>query len=147
VAMYLMPGGGLVPRATRTDRPAAAASLGWDLPARMVVATVFVVLLTGIAPALGPHLTGLLAPFPLYGAVLAVFAHALEGPGPAAAVLRGMLTGLFGFAGFFLVLATCLEGWGLVAAFAAAIALTLAVQGIAFWTLRRGQARGRTAEK
>ena len=117
---------------------------GWDLPARMVVATVFVVLLTGIAPALGPQLTGLLAPFPLYGAVLAVFAHALEGSGSATAVLRGMLTGLFGFAGFFLVLATCLEDWGLVAAFAAAIALTLAVQGIAFRTLKRGQARGRT---
>ena len=110
----------------------------------MVVATVFVVLLTGIAPALGPQLTGLLAPFPLYGAVLAVFAHALEGPGPATAVLRGMLTGLFGFAGFFLVLATCLEDWGLVAAFAAAIVLTLAVQGIAFWTLKRGQAQARS---
>ena len=55
-----------------------------------------------------------------------------------------MLTGLFGFAGFFLVLATCLEDWGLVAAFAAAIALTLAVQGVAFWTLKRGQARART---
>ncbi|HEX5856355.1 MAG TPA: hypothetical protein VFZ57_12110, partial [Thermoanaerobaculia bacterium] len=144
VALYLMPGGGRVPRATGTDRAGAVAPPGWDLPARMVVATVFVVLLTGIAPALGPHLTGLLAPFPLYGAVLAVFAHALEGPGSATAVLRGMLTGLFGFAGFFLVLATCLEDWGLVAAFAAAIALTLAVQGIAFSTLKRGQPRGRS---
>ena len=57
-----------------------------------------------------------------------------------------MLTGLFGFAGFFLVLATCLEDWGLVAAFAAAIVLTLAVQGIAFWTLKRGQAQARTVE-
>src|SRR4030095_12836462 len=99
------------------------------------------VLLTGMAPALGPQLTGLLAPFPLYGAVLAVFAHALEGPGPAPAVLRGMLTGLFGFAGFFLVLATCLEDWGLVAGFAAAGALTLAVQGTAFSPLRGREAR------
>jgi hypothetical protein len=144
VALYLMPGR-RAPRAARTDRAGAVAPPGWDLPARMVVATVFVVLLTGIAPALGPQLTGLLAPFPLYGAVLAVFAHALEGPGPAIAVLRGMLTGLFGFAGFFLVLATCLEDWGLVAAFAAAIVLTLAMQGFAFWTLKRGQARARIA--
>jgi hypothetical protein len=141
-AMYLMPGGGRAPRAARPSQTGAVAPLGWDLPARMVVATVFVVLLTGIAPALGPRLTGLLAPFPLYGAVLAVFAQALEGPGPATALLRGMLSGLFGFAGFFVVLATCLEAVGLAAAFAAAIALTLTAQGIAFWTLRRGPARG-----
>ena len=32
----------------------------WDIPARMAVATVFVLLLTGLAPQLGPHLTGLL---------------------------------------------------------------------------------------
>ena len=96
------------------------------------------------AKSSGPQLTGLLAPFPLYGAVLAVFAHVLEGPGPAIAVLRGMLTGLFGFASFFLVLATCLEDWGLVAAFAAAIVLTLAVQGVAFRTLKRRQAHART---
>jgi hypothetical protein len=144
VALYLMPAGPRVPRTVRPSPAGAVGPPGWDLPARMVVATVFVVLLTGMAPALGPQLTGLLAPFPLYGAVLAVFAHALEGPGPAIAVLRGMLTGLFGFAGFFLVLATCLEDWGLVAAFAAAIALTLAVQGLAFWTLERGLPRRRT---
>ena len=49
----------------------------WDLPARMLVATVFVVVLTTIAPLLGARLAGLLAPFPLYGSVLAAFAHAL----------------------------------------------------------------------
>ncbi len=143
LALSLMPGGGRARGATTAAQKEVTAPLGWDLPARMVVATVFVVLLTGIAPALGPHLTGLLAPFPLYGAVLAVFAHALEGPGPAAALLRGMLTGLFGFAAFFLVLATCLEDWGLVAAFAAAVAVTLAVQGIAFRTLSRRKATDR----
>jgi len=140
VALYLMPGGDRVPHPTGTAPGGRLAPLGWDLPARMVVATVFVVLLTGIAPALGPRLTGLLAPFPLYGAVLAVFAHALEGPRSAAALLRGLLAGLFGFAAFFLVLATCLERWGLLAAFAAAIALTLAVQGVALFTLRKGRA-------
>jgi hypothetical protein len=140
VALSLMPGARGARGAVRTSQTGTAASLGWGLPARMIVATVFVVLLTGIAPALGPHLTGLLAPFPLYGAVLAVFAHALEGPAPATALLRGMLTGLFGFAGFFLVLAMCLDNWGLIAAFAAAVALTLAVQGIALRALRREQA-------
>jgi len=109
----------------------------WDLAARMVVATGFVLLLTGAAPALGPRLTGLLAPFPLYGAVLAVFAHRLHGPGAAIAVLHGLLAGLFAFAGFFFVLAALIEGAGIAPAFAAALALTLAVQAGALWALRR----------
>jgi hypothetical protein len=65
----------------------------------------FVVLLTGLASALGAQLTGLLAPFPLYGTILMVFAHAQQGPTAAQGVVRGLLYGLFGFAGFFLMLA------------------------------------------
>src|SRR4029077_2644700 len=112
----------------------------WDLAARMVVATGFVLLLTGVAPALGPRLTGLLAPLPLYAATLTVFAHHREGPGPAASVLRGLLLGLFGFAGFFLVLAALLERAGIGPAFAAASAIALALQGGSLWVLRRAHA-------
>jgi hypothetical protein len=109
----------------------------WDIPARMVVATVFVVLLTSMAEALGPELTGLLAPFPLYAAILTVFGHRLEGPGAAVRVLRGLLLGLFSFAGFFLVLALTLERAGTAVAFAAAIAVTLTLQAGSLWILRR----------
>jgi len=130
-------------RAARGVRGAAGATPcantppPWDLPLRMAVATAFVILLTGIAPALGARLTGLLAPFPLYAAVLAVFAHHQSGPVPAVAVLRGLLVGLFAFAGFFLVLALLLERGGVAPAFAVAIALALAVQGAALWALQR----------
>ena len=55
-------------------------------------------MLTASAGALGPRLTGLLAPFPLYAAVLTVFAHAFDGGDAAASVLRGLLLGLFAFA-------------------------------------------------
>lgn len=113
----------------------------WDLPARMGIATGFVLLLTGIASALGPRLTGLLSPFPLYAAILAIFAHRLDGPDAAIAVLRGLLAGLFGFAGFFLALAAVLERAGLAAAFAAAITLTLALQACALWLVRRAHVR------
>jgi hypothetical protein len=44
--------------------------------------------------------------------------------------LRGLLLGLFGFAGFFLVLALLIERAGLVVAFAGAIAATLAIQTV-----------------
>lgn len=102
----------------------------WDLPARMVVATVFVLVLTGIAPAVGPHLAGLLAPFPLYASILVIFAHQHQGRTAADGVLRGLLVGQFAFASFFFVLAALLPRIGIAPAFAAAIAVTLAVEGI-----------------
>ncbi len=109
----------------------------WDLPGRMVVATAFVVALTGAAGALGPRLTGLLAPFPVYAAILTIFAHGLDGSGAAASVLRGLLVGLVAFAAFFLVLAATLSAAGVGVAFAGAIAVALLLHGAALWMLRR----------
>jgi hypothetical protein len=109
----------------------------WDLAARMAVATTLVVLLTGVAPALGPRLTGLLTPFPLYAAILAVFAHRLQGPAAAVGVLRGLLLGLFAFAAFFLVLAMLLDRVGIASAFAGAILVALTVQAGSLLVLRR----------
>lgn len=111
----------------------------WDLPARMLVATGFVVVLTGAAPLLGPRLAGLLAPFPLYGAVLAGFAHELQGAGAAVAVVRGLLLGLFAFAGFFLVLALLLPA-SVALAFGAAIVVAIAVQSVSLLFVRRARA-------
>src|SRR5262249_20178928 len=79
VALVFMPWDSAGPRPARGPR--------WDIPARLVVTTAIVLLLTGLATALGPSLTGLLSTFPLYGAILAGFAHHLEGPGPAIRVL------------------------------------------------------------
>jgi hypothetical protein len=109
----------------------------WDLPARMVVATVFVIALTGSAGLLGPRLTGLLAPFPLYAAILTVFAHALDGAAAAASVLRGLLVGLVAFAAFFMVLAATLPAAGVLVAFAAALGVALVLHGGALWVLHR----------
>ena len=100
----------------------------WDIPARMLVATVFVLALTSAAPALGSRLSGLLSPFPVYAAVLCVFAHRLEGVGAGIAVMRGLLLGLFSFAAFFAVLAFLLEPGGVAVAFAIAIAAALVIQ-------------------
>ena len=113
----------------------------WDLPARMVAATALVLVLTGVAGALGPRLTGLLAPFPLYAAILAVFAHALDGAPAAGRVLRGLLLGLFSFAAFFFVLASTLAVGGIGIAFAAATAVALALQAGSLWVLRRHDGR------
>jgi hypothetical protein len=113
-------------------RPAAATTPSapprWDIPARMLVTTALVVGLTEIAPVLGPRLSGVLATFPVYAAILTVFAQR-GGAAPAVQVLRGLLVGLFSFAGFFLVLGAFIERLGVAAGFAAATATALAIQG------------------
>lgn len=112
----------------------------WDIPMRMTIATVFVVLITGLAPNLGPHLAGLLAPFPLFTATLTAFAHHQYGSGAAVNVLRGLLMGLFSFASFFFIVALVLEPAGIAIAFAAAIVVLFIMQSISLWLLqsRRG---------
>ncbi|HEY6058712.1 MAG TPA: hypothetical protein VIV06_11805 [Candidatus Limnocylindrales bacterium] len=108
----------------------------WDIPARMIVATALVVGLTELAPALGPAVSGVVATFPVYLSVLAIFAHVRLGPGAAIAVLRGLLAGLFGTAAFFVVVHLGLVPLGVVPAFAGATGAALAIQAVALRTLR-----------
>jgi len=105
----------------------------WDIPARMIVATLFVIGLTEVSQQLGPHLTGLLSPFPLYAMILAVFDHHFDGPDAAIRVLKGMLQGLFSFATFFLITAELIEQAGTGPTLLLAIAVALALQGAAAW--------------
>ncbi|MEX2221287.1 MAG: hypothetical protein WEG40_05755 [Candidatus Rokuibacteriota bacterium] len=128
LALRFMPAGGPPPSPVRPPRG--------DLPARMVLATVVVLLITAMAPRLGPRLSGLLATYPLFGAILAAFAHRLQGGATAVSVLRGLLFGLFAFAAFCFVVGVCLVPLGIAGAFAAAILVALLVQGISLWRLR-----------
>ncbi len=134
----------LILSASRRSQSARAEEVvtypSWDLPARMLIATVFVVLLTGLAPLLGPQLAGLLAPFPLYASILVIFAHQQRGPAAAGGVLHGLLLGLFAFATCFFVLAMALPVAGIGEAFALAILATLTVQaGTLFLLTRRSR--------
>jgi hypothetical protein len=109
----------------------------WDIPARMAVATALVVGLTAAAPVLGPRLSGLLATFPVFATVLAVFAHRMQGGAAAQQVLWGLLLGLFAFAGFFCALAVSIDGAGIAGGFTIAAAVALAIQGGSLWLMRR----------
>lgn len=134
VAMRLMPRGREAQRAGPPPR--------WDIPARMVVATVLVLALTAAAATLGPRLSGLLATFPVYAGILAVFGHRQDGPGPATRALRGLLAGLFGFGAFFVVVAALVERVGMAPAFAAALVVTLALQALALALMREAPVAG-----
>jgi hypothetical protein len=113
----------------------------WDIPARMLVATTLVVSVTAGASALGPRLSGLLATFPIFATVLAVFAHRLQGSAAARQVLRGLLMGLYGFASFFIVLSLLLPKTSIALAFIGAGLAAMLVQGASFKLMQSGRRR------
>jgi MFS family permease len=122
----------------RADEPPSepVAAPRWDIPVRMLAATSVVLLITGLAPILGPHLAGLLSPFPVFGAVLAIFTHHSHGARGASQVLAGLVLGLFAPAVFFLILAVMLPSVGF-AAFALATTAALAAQGLTMLAIPR----------
>ena len=101
----------------------------WDIPARILIGTSFILLITGIAPCIGARLTGLMTTIPLYISILTIFAHRHQGHAGANSVLRGLILGLFSFTGFYLVLGLLIERSSLGLAFGAAILAALIVQG------------------
>jgi hypothetical protein len=81
----------------------------WDLYARALSTAVLVVTITTAADGLGPAVSGVLTPFPIATSVLAAFSLAHDGPRAAAAMLRGFVSALPGFAAFFFVVAVALS--------------------------------------
>jgi hypothetical protein len=101
--------------AGRAARPPA-----WDLPVRAGCAAAMVLALTAASAGLGPHVSGLLAPFPIITSVLAAFTHAQRGAPDAIRLLRGMLVGFFAFALFSFTAAVAVRPLGVAAGFALA---------------------------
>lgn len=104
----------------------------WDLPGRALSALVLVVTLTAVSGALGPQLSGLLAPFPIVTSVLAVFTHLHGGVDQVRVLLRSFLVGFYGFAAFCFALAVALPDLETAAAFTLALIAALATQTVTF---------------
>lgn len=102
----------------------------WDLPGRAAMALALVVCIAAISAALGPHLSGLLAPFPIITSTLAVFTHAHAGAAQVRLLLRSFLIGFYGFASFCFTLAVCLDSIATGPAFLLALAVALATQAL-----------------
>ena len=109
----------------------------WEIPARMASATALVFVITGVAQFLGPQLTGLLTPFPVYATILAVFTHRSEGGTHAIKLLRGVVAGCFTFTVFFLIISVTITNWGVGLAFASAILISTVTHAVSFQFLRR----------
>ncbi len=112
--------------------PPAVAPPSWDLPARALAALALLLALTALSGALGPHLSGLLAPFPIITSVLAAFTQAHGGVAQVRVLLRNFLFGFCGFAAFCFVLALALPAFATAAAFALATAAAIVVQAAIF---------------
>ena len=100
----------------------------FDLPLRAACAAIPVLAVTAGARALGPHLAGLLAAFPIITPVLAAFTQAQQGPTESDRLLRGMTAGFFSYALFCFTVAVSVADLGIVASFALATAAALASQ-------------------
>ncbi|HTY77999.1 MAG TPA: hypothetical protein VMI34_09305 [Candidatus Bathyarchaeia archaeon] len=116
-----------LPRTSRGGAPVAPPA--WDLAVRMIAATSVVLAVTAAAAHLGPTLSGLLSPLPVFLLVLAIFAQRTESADASIRVLRGGVIGSFAFAVFFLVVGASLPRLGLGATYAIASASTIAVNG------------------
>lgn len=110
-----------------------------ELLARMGAAAALVYTLATLSQRLGAELTGVLAGAPVAAVVIPAFLFANSGRDALLLVLRGFLTGLMGFAVFFLVLAHAMPALGALALLPAALA------GVATGFLATHQSRRRAA--
>ena len=112
----------------------------WDLPARIIVSTTFMMTVTLLAASIGPTMTGMASTFPVMLSVMAPFTHRVEGQAAVLSLLRGCIEGLVTFALFFQVLKMTLGTWPAPLAYGCALLATLIVAA-GVLTLQRRRAR------
>lgn len=109
-SLYLFP---KIKRATKkSPKP-----LRFEIPLRMVMITAFVFIVTYFAEMLGPNWSGILTPFPVMTATLAIFTHYTQGMSQVRLALMGMYTGVIGFAIFLISVAYFVPQYGLANGF------------------------------
>jgi hypothetical protein len=111
----------------------------WDMPARLAAATILVLLVSTLAPRLGPGLSGVLAPVPIISWPLIAFARAQGGVGAALDVVRGSAQGAFGVLAFYVCVHLLLGRVDPVTAYAVSIAASAAC--VLPWLLARRRPR------
>jgi uncharacterized membrane protein (GlpM family) len=102
-----------------------------ELLLRMAAGAGMVLAVTAIAETVGSAWTGLLAVFPVFSTVLAVFSQRANGPGFVVAMLRAMTGGFYAFLAYCIAVALLLPTEGIAVTFAVAVAAAVAVQGAA----------------
>ena len=109
----------------------------WEIPARMIAATSVVLLITGVAAVLGPRLSGLFTPFPVYACIIAVFLHSSEGARVSTLFLRGAMLGTLTTATFLFVIAFFILSLGLLETVTLALLVGFCLHLFLFCSIRR----------
>jgi len=110
---------------------------GWDLPVRMLLAAVFVYVVTGFAAALGPQLSGLVAPFPVFGLIMSIFTHKQNGSAAALKHFRSYVSASAGYAVFFLIVGSTLTSLGIGLTFLLATVAIICLNGLTLYFLQK----------
>ena len=101
--------------------------LRFEIPLRMLVITLFVILLTFFAEKMGPNWSGILTPFPIMTAVLGVFTHYTQGIYQVRTIFIGLFTGLFGFTLFLFLQAILMPKYGIFVSFSIGVFLDILI--------------------
>lgn len=101
--------------------------LRFEILLRMLVITSFVVVITYFADILGPNWSGILTPFPIMTAVLAIFTHYTQGIYQVRRIYMGLFTGMFGFTLFLFLQAILLPHTSIFWAFVAGIIVDILI--------------------
>jgi hypothetical protein len=111
----------------------------WDMPARLAAATILVLAVSGLAPLLGPGLSGVLAPIPIISWPLIAFARFQDGVRASLDVVRGSAQGAFGVLAFYVCVHLTLGRLDPFLAYALSIAVSAAC--VLPWLLMRRRVR------
>jgi len=119
------------------DLRAAPRRRWYDLPARAAAVAGFVLLVVAASSVLGPEATGLVAIYPIGMTCLSVILHPRIG-GPAMSLLVATsLRAMLGFGAMLLVVHLLVQPWGVPAAMAAGLAVSLAWSAVLMLARRR----------
>lgn len=109
----------------------------WDLPGRIFCATLLVLVLTAAADFLGPTLSGLIAPVPIFLVIFATFTHVQQGEKATSNLLRGVIVGSGGYATFYTVVGVLLATSSVFVTYLIATSFAIAIGGVIFLLTKR----------
>ena len=109
----------------------------WDIPLRIVLATLFIIGLTYVSASLGPKLSGLLSTFPIFGTIFAVTTHHLYGSNACIKLLKGVIVSLFSFSVFFVVISHYLQTLTIGYTFIIATLVCLIIQLLIMYLVKK----------
>ena len=117
----------LLPTVQQDTKASIHTRARWSLPAQMVFGVLLVVAITGTAPRLGPHWSGIFTFYPVGITILAPFCHSTLGVSATMKLIAGIMSGFMGGISFMIVVFFGVERLPLALCYVLASLVTLVV--------------------